>query len=295
MFLITLAANVLVAASKGAYALTSGSVALGVDAVHGLLDSAANVLALIGMHYAAAPADARHPYGHRKVEIVAALGIGALIVVGLFEIAGSAVAALLGHSTPPTVGWTGFAVVAASLPINFLVARYEHARGHELQSPLLSADAHHTHADLYTSGAVLLSFAGSRAGLHWADGLCGLALLIMVGRVAWAVLADNLPSLLDAAVLDPHAVMVVARSVDGVAGAHHVRSRGTRWAVELDLHLQVKADMRVDSAHDIAHQVDQRLRAEMPELFDVVIHLEPTESSSHEPNLPRAIDDPTST
>jgi cation diffusion facilitator family transporter len=242
-----------------------------------VLDGSANVLALLGMHLSAAPASARHPYGRRKIELLAALGIGVLIVVSLFEVATAAVLSLRGLRPQPHLGWVGFAVVLASMGIDWGVSRYEHRKGRELRSPLLAADAHHTESDIYASGAVLLSFVGTRLGLWWADGACGLVVVAMVGWVAWLVFRENVPMLLDAAVLDPANVRAVACSVDGVRGVHRVRSRGTRWAVELDLHMQVASEMKVADAHAVAERVEAELRAKLPELRDVVVHIEPAD------------------
>ncbi len=275
VFWITLVFNLAVAAAKAAYALASGSVTLGADAFHSILDGSANVLALVGMHLSAAPASARHPYGRRKIEVLAAVGIGVLIVIGLFEVATAAVQALLGQRQQPHIGWIGFAVVLASMSINWFVARYEHRKGSELRSSLLSADAHHTESDIYASGAVLLSFIGTRFGLWWADGVCGLLVVLMVGWVAWLVFRANVPMLLDAAVLDPAHVRSLASAIPGVHGIHRVRSRGTPWAFELDLHMAVAADMKVADAHAVAERVEAELRAKLPELRDVVVHIEP--------------------
>ncbi len=275
VFVITLVLNWAVALAKGLYGYTSGSVTMSGDAFHSLLDGSSNVLALLGMHFAATPADAGHPYGHRKFEIVAALGIGLLIAVSLIEIAGSAWQALAGNRPPPIIGWSGFAVVAFSMAVNAFVARYESRQAKLLDSPLLEADAHHTQSDLYASGAVLLSFIGARSGLVWADGVCGFVVVIMVGQVAWAVFRDNIPSLLDAAVLDPTRVQALASAIPGVENIHRIRSRGAKWAVELDLHMQVAADMSVEHAHRLAHAVEDELRAKVPHVSDVVVHVEP--------------------
>lgn len=275
VFWITLVFNFAIAAAKGVYGWISGSVTLGADAFHSVLDGSANVLALLGMHLSAAPASARLPYGRRKIELLAALAIGVLIAVSLVEVASAAIEALRGRRPPPDIGWPGFAVVLGSMGVNFFVARYEHRKGHELSSPLLEADAHHTESDLYASGAVLLSFIGTRLGLPWADGACGLIVVLMVGHVAWAVFRENVPMLLDAAVLDPAAVEGIAATVPGVQGIHRVRSRGTKWAMEIDLHVQVAPDMKVEDAHRIGRRVEEALRAKLPHLFDVVVHIEP--------------------
>src|SRR5689334_25002450 len=85
VFLLTLGLNAAVALAKAGYGYLSGSLTLGTDSLHSMLDASSNVLALFGLRWSAAPADARHPYGRQKIEILAALGIGVLIVAGLFE------------------------------------------------------------------------------------------------------------------------------------------------------------------------------------------------------------------
>ena len=276
VFWITLGLNAVVAVSKAGYGYLTGSVALGTDSVHSILDGASNVLALLGLHWSTAPANPRHPYGHRKIEILAALGIGVLIVISLFELAGAAVDSLRGHRAAPHIGWAAYGVVIGTMVINFFVTRYEHRKGHELSSQLLCADAHHTQSDLYASGAVLLSFLAIRNGITWADGAGALVLVVLVGRAAWMVFRDNVPVLLDAAILDPAGIADLARGIDGVEDVHRIRSRGMRSAVEVDLHMQVAAGMSVIDAHRLASQIENQLKLKFPELSDVVIHIEPT-------------------
>ena len=276
VFWITLGLNAVVAISKAGYGYITGSVALGTDSVHSMLDGASNVLALLGLHWSTAPANARHPYGHRKIEILAALGIGVLIVISLSELAGAAIDSLRGHRAAPHIGWPAYAVVIGTMVINFFVTRYEHDKGHELSSHLLCADARHTQSDLYASGAVLLSFLAVRLGFPWADGVGALILVVLVGRAAWMVFRDNVPVLLDAATLDPAGIIELCGRVDGVENVHRVRSRGMRSAVELDLHMQVAPGMSVIEAHRRASQIENDLKLKFPELSDVVIHIEPT-------------------
>ncbi|HET6282498.1 MAG TPA: cation diffusion facilitator family transporter [Polyangia bacterium] len=275
VFLVTLALNAVVAVSKAGYSYFSGSLALGADSLHSILDASSNVLALFSLHWAARPANSRHPYGLRKIEILGALGIGMLIVISLFEFASAAVMSLSGARRPPEINWAGFVVVLATMAINFVVTRYEHRKGHELGSHLLCADAKHTESDLYASGAVLLSFVAIRFGWAWADGLAALVLIVLVGRVAWLVFRDNVPILLDAAMLDPGKVIELARGVPGIQNIHHVRSRGIRSAIELDLHMAVAAEMSVAEAHLLASQIEQEVKQKFPEVSDVIIHVEP--------------------
>jgi cation diffusion facilitator family transporter len=275
VFWITLILNTIVAVSKATYAYTSGSLTLGADSLHAVLDASSNVLALFSLGWAAVPADAGHPYGRQKIEILAALGIGVLIVAGLVEFAGAAIGALRAGRPAPHVGWQGFAIVLGTMAIHLFVSRYEHHQGHELGSELLHADAHHATSDFYASGAVVASFLAARAGIQWADGAATLLLVVLIGQAAWKVFRDNIPVLIDAAQLDPAGVAELARSVEGVDDVHRVRSRGMRRAVELDLHLEVAPDMSVADAHNLAQQIEREVKVKFPEVSDVIIHVEP--------------------
>lgn len=310
VFIVTLVLNLAVAIAKAGYGYWSGSLALGTDAIHAALDASSNILALFSLQWSQAPADERHPYGRQKMEIVAALGIGVLIVIGLSEMTAAAVRALSaavagsGSGTHPgpqqpwaqhpglqqpgaqhpglQIGWWGFGIVGATMVINFFVTRYEEQRGHALGSSLLCADAQHTRSDLYASAAVLLSFIGVRLGLRWADPLGAMFVVFMVGRAAWIVFRDNVPTLIDAAVLDPKRVAHLAGTVSDACDVDvgRVRSRGLRNAVQLDLHVAVDPSMSVLDAHLLATKIEKTLRTAYPELSDVVIHTGPSDTSS---------------
>ncbi len=275
VFWITLGLNSIVAVSKAVYSYVSGSLTLGADSLHAVLDASSNVLALFSLGWAAAPADPRHPYGRQKIEILAALGIGVLIILGLLEFTEAAIRGLHAGRSAPHVGWAGFAIVLGTMGINLFVSRYEHHQGHELGSELLHADAHHATSDFYASGAVIASFIGVRMGIGWADGAATLLLVVLIGHAAWKVFRDNVPILIDAARLDPAGVAALARSVTGVSDVHRVRSRGMRQAVELDLHLEVAPDMSVVDAHRLARQIEREVKVKFPEVSDVIIHVEP--------------------
>ena len=198
-----------------------------------------------------------------------------VIAVSLVELARQSWRALDGARPAPDIDWVGFAVVAGTIVINGFVSRYERNEGSRLASPLLVADAHHTRSDMYASGAVLLSFVGAQDGAQLgrrrgrADrerhgGQGGLERLPGERPVPGRRRRDR---------PDPGAAARLG--VVGVANIHRVRSRGTRLAMELDLHLEVEPAMTVDRAHTVAHALEDELRREMPYLADVVVHVEP--------------------
>ena len=117
LILITLVLNAAVAVTKAVYGYYARSLSLGADSLHSILDASSNLLALLGLHWSAVPADERHPYGRRKIEILAALGIGVLIVISLAEFAEAAIRSLVGAHGAPRIGWGGFVVVSHVLAV----------------------------------------------------------------------------------------------------------------------------------------------------------------------------------
>jgi cation diffusion facilitator family transporter len=271
-----LIANLAVAAGKAVYGWYSGSVSITSDAIHSALDSSSNVIGLIGLSFSAAPADTGHPYGHRKFEILASALIGVLIFAGGYEVGRTSIESLLQHHPGPHIGWGGFAVVLATIATNFVVSRAERRTGERLQSPFLIADAQHTASDMLVSLTVLVAFIATRAGLRWADPAGALLVLVLIVRVGWRVLRENVQVLVDAAVVDPDRIQKLASSVKGVESIHRVRSRGAPGSVHVDLHMQVDPALTVATAHAIAHQVEDLLRAELHDIIDVTIHIEPS-------------------
>jgi cation diffusion facilitator family transporter len=278
----TLALNLLVAVAKGVYAAWSGSLAVATDAVHSLLDASSNVVGLVALRAASHPPDPDHPYGHRKIEILAAAGIGVLIGGATFQFAWRAVEALVQGRPLPATSGAGFAIMGGTLVVNVIVATWEHRRGRALGSHFLMADAAHTASDVVVTLAVIGSLGAAHAGWAWADPVAALGVTAVIGRVAWRILRENLAVLIDRAVLDAAAVRAEVMAVPGVAACHRVRSRGVPGHVHLDLHLHVDGGMTLAYAHAISHQVEARLKARFSGLHDVTIHVEPEGDAEEE-------------
>jgi cation diffusion facilitator family transporter len=269
--------NLAVAAAKAGYGWVSGSLAVASDALHSLLDASSNVVAMFVLRMAAAPPDEGHPYGHHKMEIVAAAMTGVLIAAASLRFGWSAIEAIATGQKPPDVSVAGLVIMATTLVVNVWVAWYEHRRGVELGSAFLVADAAHTKSDVYVTIAVIVSLGLSRARIDYADSLVALFVLAVIAMVAWRILQSNLGILVDRAVIDATAVRQAATAIEGVTGVHRVRSRGPEGAVHLDLHLQVDGALSLRQAHGISHRVEDALRRKFPGVIDVTIHVEPEE------------------
>jgi cation diffusion facilitator family transporter len=278
---VILVLNLVVAAAKGAVGWATGSLSVGADALHSTLDAASNIVGLIAITLAAAEPDRDHPYGHRKFEVLGALGIGVLLAGAAWNILAEAWDRA---RSPKSVesDWIAFAVMGGTILINIGVAVYERRRGEQLQSEVLLADSAHTRSDVLATAGVIASLVAARFNLVWVDIAVGVAIS---GLIAWAAVRVALSGaavLADRAVLDAEAIRGVVMSVEQVVECHEIRTRGTRDAIFADLRIHLRPDLSLVRAHEIGHRVEARLKEAYPGLRDVVVHVEPHE---HDPEM----------
>ena len=267
-------ANLAVAIAKIALGYATGAVSIISDGFHSLTDSASNVVALVGVSVARRPPDRNHPYGHRKYETMASLGILIFLVIVMVEVLRAAVQRLLGGGTP-RVFPEGIVLMTVTLIINIIVVSYEQRAGRRLHSEVLLADAKHTRSDVLTSGAVLGALIGVWLGYPILDPLVALLVTGFIGHAGWSIAQEASRILSDEIVIEEDDVRTVVQSVPDVLGCEKIRTRGSADHAFLDLHLWLDGEMSLQAAHATSHVVKDRLMQRFPELADVVIHIEP--------------------
>lgn len=250
---------------------------------HSLFDGASNIIGLVGMWYAARPADDDHPYGHGKYETFAAGLIGILLIFAGYTVGKSAVDSLLGRGLPTEVTTISFAIMLGTLAVNIFVTTWERRAGKRLGSEVLVADAGHTLSDVLVSTGVIISLVVVGLGWEQADGIVALIVAAVILRTAWGIFRGVLHTLGDAARLPADAVAAVARGVEGVLSCHAVRTRGPESRVYVDLHVEVAPGTTVERGHAITHEVEDSLRRAYGQITDVVVHLEPASARTTGP------------
>ena len=266
--------NLVVALAKIALGLVSGAVSVLSDGFHSLTDGASNLVAMIGVRVARQPPDEDHPYGHRKFETLASVGILIFLVLVLVQVA-SAAAARLRSVEAPRVDAVAFWVMGSTFAINLAVVLYERRAGRRLSSEILLADAHHTTSDLATSLTVIAALVGVRFGYSWLDPAAALVVAGFIAYACWEIFRDTSRILGDRIVIDETSIRAVVQTVPDVLGCHRIRTRGSVDHVFLDLHVWMDGRMPLHEAHRVSHVVKDRLMARFPEIKDAVIHIEP--------------------
>jgi cation diffusion facilitator family transporter len=266
--------NLAVAIIKIVLGYVTGAVSILSDGFHSLTDSASNIVGLVGVSFARLPPDENHPYGHRKYETMASLGILVFLIIVLVQVLGAAYNRLV-NGGEPRVYPEGIGIMLVTLAVNLYVVTYEEREGKRLNSEVLRADAKHTRSDVLTSGTVVIALIGVWRGYPLLDPLAALVVAVFIGRACWQIAKEASRILADEIVIAEDEVRAVVASVPEVVGCHQIRTRGPADYVFMDLHLWLDGQTLLDSAHATSHTVKDLLMRRFPHLVDVVIHIEP--------------------
>jgi len=284
ILLLILVLNWSVALVKIIFGLCSRTSSITADGFHSLSDGASNIIGLIGITFAAQPKDLDHPYGHKKYETLFSLGIAAALFLVCFNLVREGIHRIY-HPVIPEVGLKSFLVMLMTLGINLWVARYEAKKGKVLGSDILLSDAMHTKADIFTSLSVIIALVVIRLGYPILDPIATLLISLFIAHAAVVIIKNSSRVLVDsAAIIDTEKIVDIVLSVKGVKTCHKIRSRGRPDDIHLDLHVQVAPEMHIDRAHKICYSIEEAIKKGMPEVTDVLIHIEPKEKTPTAPS-----------
>jgi len=275
---LSIASNATLIALKLVAGVLTGSIAVITEAVHSSIDLIASIVAYVSVRKAGEPADREHPYGHAKVENLAAAFEGVLILVGAAVIVIESIRRLLEPSEVGLLG-VGIGVIAFSVVANVVVSTLLRRKARETESPALEGDAAHLRTDALTSGGVLAGLVlVELTGFEQIDP--GVALVVAGAIVASGVrLVTRSSRVLVDEALPPDELAAVQNAIAAhgspeVVGFHALRARRAGSDRYVDLHVQFRRGTSLERAHDLAHELTHEIRTRLRGA-DVLIHLEP--------------------
>jgi len=273
-----LAVNVLLSAVKFLAGVFGHSQALIADAVESLADIFSSIIVWRGLVVAETPPDEDHPYGHGKAEPLAAAAVSVMLLLAAVWIAYHSLVGIIEPRVAPSP-WTLIILVVVIL-VKEVLFRFVLHESSRVESTAVETDAWHHRADAITSAAAFIGISialiGGK-GYEAADNWAALAAAFVIAFNGWRLLRPAFNELMDRA---PDRELVkkialLAETVPGVANVEkcHVRKMG--WQFFADMHIEVDPQMTVLHSHEIAHAVKDKIRESMPNVCDVLIHIEP--------------------
>jgi cation diffusion facilitator family transporter len=262
----SIAASAALTIAKGLVGLATGSLAILSEAGHSLIDLGATVMTYAAVRISGKPADEEHHYGHGKVEAVTALAETALLFLLSGIVIWEASKRLIEHEAQfvEATVWA-FAVMIASMVVDFFRARALSRAAKETRSHALEADALHFSSDLWSSLAVLVGLAGVYFGLPWADSAAALVVAVLVCVAGWRLGRRTIDMLIDVAPAGAaDQITAVAAKVPGVVAVEQVRARAVGETTFIDLIVAVSRTLPLDRVTAIKAAVTQAICAQMP-------------------------------
>jgi cation diffusion facilitator family transporter len=287
--LISVAVVLALIVLKVAVGLLTGSLGILAQAADSVLDLVAAVVALLAVRAASQPPDARHPYGHGKVENLAGLIEALLLLITSAWIIFEAIQRLLAPPVAIQSGLWGVAVMVLSIVASVLLSSYLMGVARRYRSQSLEGNALNFRADVLSSSVVLLglglAWIGIRLGPEWswlmkADALAGLVVALFVLRVSLGLGWRATNELLDAAPAGlADQIKAETVTMPGVQDISTVRVRQAGSATFVDLTIKVDRSASLEEAHQVATTVEQRIGALIDE-GDVMVHVDPVRQAS---------------
>ena len=275
---IGMVVNVFLATGKLLAGVFGHSHALVADAVESFADIFSSLIVWRGVVIAAKPADADHPYGHGKAEPIAAAVVSLMLLLAAGWIAVKSVGEISEpHQSPAP--FTLF-VLLAVIVIKETLFRFVLKTAGEVDSSAVRSDAWHHRSDAITSFAagvgITVSLIGGQ-GYEAADDWAALAAAGVIAFNGLSLLRPALNELMDRA---PEQALIerinaLASAVPEVGAVEKTHVRKMGYQLFVDMHIEVDPHMTVLHSHEIAHQVKDKVRETMPNVSDVLVHIEP--------------------
>jgi cation diffusion facilitator family transporter len=279
-------ANVSLVAVKMVAGVVGNSYALIADAIESSTDVFSSLIVWAGLLVTTRPADEEYPYGYGKAEVLAAASVSLMLIGAALGIAVAAVTEIrTPHHAPAPFT---LAVVVAVVVAKWLLARRVQRIGEETGSGAVKADAWHHWSDALTSAAAFVGISVALwGGSGWeaADDWAALAAAGVIAFNGVRLLRPAVGDLMDKMPEDPEVDRIAraAEAVEGVRAIEKLRVRRLGLDYYVDLHTQADPELPLRDAHTLSGKVKGVIKAAVPKVAGVLIHMEPYEGEIRPP------------
>ncbi len=274
---VTILWNLLLTFAKVAAGILGRSSAMISDGIHSASDVLSTVVVYVGIRVAGRPADQDHPYGHERLECVAALLLALLLGGTGLGIGMAGVNTLLSGEAIPLPGSIALVAAIASIVIKEAMYWYTRAAAKRLDSGAMLADAWHHRSDALSSVASLLGIVGAWMGFPFLDPLAAVIIAVFVLKVALDIFRDSISKMTDRACSPETEAKMweLVTQQPGVLGIDQLKTRlfGNKMYVEVEIVVEDSAPLT--RAHDISHAVHDAIEAGFAQVKHCTVHVNP--------------------
>ena len=275
--------NIVLSALKLVAGIIGGSKAMIADSLHSASDIVATSVVLVGIKVAQKPADSEHPYGHGKVEPIAAAFVGVTLIFAAFIIVKGIVESII-NQTFGTPTFLALAAAVVSIVVKEIMFRITYAAGKKIKSESIMADAWHHRSDAYSSIGTFIGILGAIIGgkfgirfLQYLDPIAGAVVACMIFKVAYDILKHAVKGLMDSSPEGEQLMKIwdAAAGIEGIVTVSDIKARYIGQRLFIDLEIGVDSERSVDEGHTLAAFARSRIIDSVPDAYEVMVHVEP--------------------
>ncbi len=279
--LVSIAGNVALSLMKLLAGIVAHSNAMISDAVHSASDVFSTIVVIIGIRLASKESDKEHPYGHERLECVAAIVLAMVLLITGIGIGYTAVCNIVrgnyGELSVPGM----FALVAAIVSIVSKEAMYWYTRFYakKIDSSALMADAWHHRSDAFSSVGALIGIAGARMGYPIMDSIASLVIFVFIVKAAYDIFKDAVDKMVDHSCDEQtqDEIYTCVKAHKDVLGVDLLQTRIFGNKIYVDVEIEVNASYSLREAHRIAECVHDTIEQSFPKVKHIMVHVNPKE------------------
>ena len=255
------------------------------DAIHSASDVFSTFVVIIGIKLASKDSDKEHPYGHERMECVAAIILATILAVTGLGIGLSAVETIHNAETNKITIPGQLALMAAivSILVKEAMFWYTKINAKLIDSSALMADAWHHRSDALSSVGALIGIGGARMGLAVLDPIASIVICLFIWKAAYDIFKDAINKMLDTACEDAveQEMRTVALAQPGVEGIDLLHTRVFGNKIYVDMEICADGQKTLLETHQIAEQVHDAIEQQFPKVKHIMIHVNPVENKSY--------------
>lgn len=277
--LVGIIGNVFLSAFKFVAGIMGNSSAMVSDAVHSLSDVFATFIAFLGVRFGRREADASHPYGHERIESLAAVVLGLILLVTGVGIGWVGLEKILAgnYESLPIPGMIALIAAIASIAVKEGMFWYTRHWARVIRSSAFEADAWHHRSDAMSSIGALVGVGGSMLGYPVLDPIASVVICLFILKQGISIIYDALKKMLDTSCGEQFEkeVRQLVDAEDQVERIDMLRTRMFGDKVYIDMEIAIDGSMQLTDAHAIAERVHDDIEHAFPEVKHVMIHVNP--------------------
>ena len=276
---ITILQNAILSAFKLVAGIVAHSNAMISDAIHSASDVFSTVVVLIGVKLASKESDKEHPYGHERLECVAAIVLAMVLFITGLEIGSQALKDIIrgNYGSLQTPGTLALVAAIISIVVKEIMYWYTRYNAKKIDSGALMADAWHHRSDALSSVGALIGIGGAMLGFPVMDSIASLVIFVFIAKAAYDIFKDAVDKMVDHSCNEEteQALRECVLNHSEVMGIDLLQTRIFGNKIYVDVEIQVNASYTLQQSHDIAEEVHQNIEENFPKVKHIMVHVNP--------------------